>query len=307
MSDIDVLMNQEREDFKKMSRYISNPNPQQILYNNTPLPDFLGLTPSEMESILYDPFAGDSDFFIRHIPNSELDKIPFFALTEHLILLIYRDKSIKLTKKGYLPCKYCEELLQQKFIEEKMYEWKIRKMSHEKYFSSITAARLVLLYSGVIKADKGRLRISDFGSYFLEEGRRFLLFREVFGAYCDDLLWARLDGNGSSTLIGQAGFVFSLAMLKHYGNVSRPLTFYLNKYKKAFPQVGKHVTNYSFMSSERQYIRCFSIRLFECFFRWFGLAKLDSEENIIEPEKMYYSKTNILDQYFATPLIEEYL
>lgn len=100
------------EDFKNMSRFEEEINSYKILLNNHPIQDFLGLTPSEMHDLIYDPYGRNSGFQIKKVSDNALNQIPFFLLAEHLILMIYRDKYTKLTSKGCLSLKYCKELLE---------------------------------------------------------------------------------------------------------------------------------------------------------------------------------------------------
>lgn len=294
-------VNIQLEDFKKISRFVEDEtNPRQILLNNYPTFDFLGLTPSEMHDIIYDPFGEGSDFQIKNVTNNILDQIPFFLLTEHLLLMIYRDKFAKLTPKGCLSIKYCNELLAKKIIEEDIYEGQIRKVTREAYFASIKAARIIVELGGLVLIKKNKMYLSQYALQLMQEKNRLELFQTIFEAYSSDFLWAHLDGFRSE-LIGQLGFVFSLSMLKYYGSSSRPISFYLDKYKRAFPQLENHLQDFPSFPKERQLVLCYKSRLFERFFEWFGLAKLDGKESIFEPGNNTYSKTNIVDVLFDTP------
>lgn len=299
-------MNTEDEDFLKMSRKNENFTSHQILLNNYPLKDFLGLTPSEMHSLIHDPFGDDSGFQINTVDDDVFDKIPFFVLAEELLLMIYRDQKVKLTSKGFLPLKYCDELGKKGIIKESIYELPERKRIGEEYLPSIKAARIALILGELITCENNKIIVSDYGSQLLEGGDRQELFEVIFYAFTENFLWAHLDGYGSA-LIGQFGFVFSISLLKHYGETSKDLIFYANKYKEAFPLLINHLKDYSYYPKEQQFLSCYRLRLFERFFQWFGFVKVD-EFNFLKMEKCKFSKTDIVDKLFITPeLLKQFL
>lgn len=299
-------MNTEDEDFLKMSRMNANFKVEHLLLNNYPLKDFLGLTPSEMHTIICDPFGDDSGFQIKVVEDDILDKIPFFILAEELLLIIYRDRKVKLTSKGFLPLKYCDELGGEEIIKESIYELPERKRIGEDYLPSIKAARIALMLGELITCKNNKIIVSDYGFELLEDGDRDELFKTIFYAFTENFLWAHLDGYASA-LTGQLGFVFSLSMLKHYGKTSHDLVFYANKYKEAFPLLMNHFKDYPYYSKEKQFLSCYRVRLFERFFQWFGFVNTD-EFDLLKTEKCRYSKTDLVDKLFVTPeLLEQFL
>ncbi len=299
-------MNPEDEDFSKMRRRNENFTSEHILFNNYPLKDFLGLTPFEMHSIIYDPFGDDSEFQVKIVEDDIQDKIPFFMLAEELLLIIYRARKVKLTSKGFLPLKYCDELGRKEIIKESIYELPERKRIGEDYLPSFKAARIALMLGELITCKNNKIIVSDYGFQLLEDGDRHELFKIIFYAFTEKFLWAHLDGHGSA-LIGQLGFVFSLSMLKHYVETSRDLIFYANKYRDAFPLLMNYLKDYSYYSKEKQFLSCYRLRVFERFFQWFGFINVD-EFDLLNTEKCRYCKTNIVDKLLITPeLFKQFL
>lgn len=294
-------MSSKIEDFSGLSRYFSIlSNPDKILYNNSPVPDFLGLTPSEMHELIYQPFKEGSDFYLNRVNDEILDQIPFFLLAEHLLLMIYRDKYIKLTPKGCLSTKYCSELIEKKLLKELVYEGQIRKRLLEKYFPSIEAIRLILQLSKLVIKKNNSLKLSKSALLLLQEKRRFELFKKIFETYTHLFSWAYLDGyNGEMT--GQLGFAFSITLLKHFGNDSHTLSFYFNLYKKAFPQLSYQFQDYPYFPAEKQFISCYKTRLFDRFFEWFGLVKQEDNPDFMNLGNTKYTKNSIVDKLFTTP------
>ena len=72
-----------------------------LLRNNTPLDIFYGLTPNEMDHLMYDTFDDRSPIQFRpDISDATLDKIPFFRLAEAFVKIVQREKRMKLTPSG---------------------------------------------------------------------------------------------------------------------------------------------------------------------------------------------------------------
>jgi hypothetical protein len=88
-----------------------------LLRNNTPLDDFLGLSPTEIHHLLYDTFGDKSPVQFRdNIDDETLDQIPLFRIAEEFLKIIYRDNQIKLTPLGALPKKVMVELYDKRFL-----------------------------------------------------------------------------------------------------------------------------------------------------------------------------------------------
>jgi hypothetical protein len=91
--------------------------PLRVLFDNTPLDDFCGMTLNEIRNLLYNPFDKTSPLKINSdIDDDTLNNIPFFRLTEELLKIVQREKHVKLTPLGALPKKVLHELYDHKFI-----------------------------------------------------------------------------------------------------------------------------------------------------------------------------------------------
>ncbi|MBK8788134.1 MAG: hypothetical protein IPN43_16980 [Chitinophagaceae bacterium] len=67
-------------------------------YNLAPLRDFQGLTPNQMDSLLYKPYSKTSPVQLKdNLTDQVLDKIPYFRLTEELLKIIELKGRLKLT------------------------------------------------------------------------------------------------------------------------------------------------------------------------------------------------------------------
>lgn len=77
-----------------------------LLQNNSPIDDFLGLSPNQMHHLIYGAFSDNSPVqFHNDIDDTTLDRIPLFRIVEEYLNILQRDKQIKLTPLGALPKK----------------------------------------------------------------------------------------------------------------------------------------------------------------------------------------------------------
>ncbi len=176
------MMNDDYKDFDE------NPGPifkgstpeleaMRLLYNNRPLDDFCGLSPAEMDHLLYEPYVEKSSLRIRtDISDTTLDAIPFFRLAEELLKIIQRDKFVKLTPLGALPRKCLHELYGHRFIPEWAIEHGVCKLSREVDSISITSVHLTVELTGLTRKVHGKLMLTKTGVTFLQAGKRKELF-----------------------------------------------------------------------------------------------------------------------------------
>ena len=103
-----------------------------LLRNNSPLDEFLGLSPTEIHHLIYDTFGEKSPVQFRDdIDNETLDQIPLFRIVEEFLKIIYRDKQIKLTPLGALPKKVMVEIYDKGFLHDERIESGLTKLWKE--------------------------------------------------------------------------------------------------------------------------------------------------------------------------------
>ena len=90
------------------------------------------------------------------------------------------------------------------------------------------------------------------------------LLKELILAFGQKFNWSYFDGYGSQP-IGSIGWLYSIYLVATYGNVSRPTTFYAEKYFKAFPALMN-------VPDRGDPFDCYEIRSFDRFMILFGLV-----------------------------------
>jgi len=270
-----------------------------ILINNSPLEDFCGLTPTEMHHLLYDSHGDKSPVRLRtDIDNSTLDGVPFFRLTEELLRIFLRDKSIKLTPLGALPRKILHELYSHRLITEDIIEAGVSKLAREIDSVAITTIHLNTLLTGVIKKAKGKLTLTKKGLRLLQPEHRRELFKETLVTFTVRFSWGYNDGYPQHP-IGQLGWGFTVYLLNRFGEREQTGEFYAKKYLQAFPRFLTFFPERDFGTPIEDFTNCFRLRTFERFLEWFGLIRVGRSHGILERHSYTVSRTDLMNKVFS--------
>jgi hypothetical protein len=268
-----------------------------LLRNNTPLDDFLGLSPTEIHHLLYDTFSDKSPIQFRDdIDDKTLDQIPLFRIAEEFLKIIQRDKQIKLTPLGALPKKVMVELYDKRFLLEELVESGISKLWREEDSISIRSARLTAELAGLVKKTNGKLTLTKTGTKLLETNNRLQIFKQFFQAFTDKFMWSFNDGYPEQP-IGQLGWAFSVIMLDKFGDQPQTVDIYADKYLKAFP---KFITffRHDYSTPQEQFFRCYGVRTFDRFFLWFGFVTVDKQKIFLDLDTDKFKRTDLVKRIF---------
>jgi hypothetical protein len=269
-----------------------------ILKNNTPQDDFSGLTPNEFHQLLYFTFSFDSPLqFQTTIDNSVLDRIPFFRIAEAFLKIVEREKSIKLTALGNLPRKVVLELYENKFFLDRDIESGLMRINKEEDCTIVATARLTTHVAKLVRTSKGKLLLTKNGADFLKTENRLELFKFIFRAYTVGFNWNYNDLYPESPT-GQLGFAYSMYLLHIHGDKSETVDFYAEKYLKALPKLLLHFPDEGYSSIEDTFKHCYSLRVIDHFFDWFGLADVTRPDSIFSDESTKIRKTEVFNLLF---------
>lgn len=268
-----------------------------LLLNNSPVDDFLGLSPTEIHNLLYDTFGDKSPVQFRDdIDDKTLDQIPLFKIVEDYLKIIQRDKHIKLTPLGALPKKVMVELYDKRFLLDEHIESGITKLWKEDDCIAIRSARLTAEIAGLVKKVSGKLTLTRTGTKLLETNNRLQIFRQFFQAFTNKFLWSFNDGYPEQP-IGQLGWAFSLILLDRFGHQPQTVEYYADKYLRAFP---KFITFFQpdYSTPERQFFSCYGVRTFDRFFLWFGFVTVDKQKIFIDLDTDKFKRTDLVKRIF---------
>lgn len=268
-----------------------------LLLNNSPVDDFLGLSPTEIHNLLYDTFGDKSPVQFRDdIDDKTLDQIPLFKIVEDYLKIIQRDKHIKLTPLGALPKKVMVELYDKRFLLDEHIESGITKLWKEDDCIAIRRARLTAEIAGLVKKVSGKLTLTRTVTKLLETNNRLQIFRQFFQAFTNKFLWSFNDGYPEQP-IGQLGWAFSLILLDRFGDQPQTVEYYADKYLRAFP---KFITFFQpdYSTPERQFFKCYGVRTFDRFFLWFGFVTVDKQKIFIDLDTDKFKRTDLVKRIF---------
>jgi hypothetical protein len=238
--------------------------------NNSPVDDFEGYSPDEMQVLLYDFFNVECVVQLKKNENKVYDSIPFLNQIKFLCKIIAENKELTLTKTGRLPVKTVAEIYNQGNLKEDAIEKGFAKLYKEEGVPTIELTRIILELSQVVKKRNNKLSITAKGKKLITNNH--LLFLHIFEVFVTKFNWGYFDGYENED-IGQLGFGFSLILLDKYGSDFKSTNFYSNKYFKAF---SFETENINLLTNNK---RAYPLRTFDRFLEYFGLVKMTNKSH----------------------------
>ena len=265
--------------------------------NAAPLAQFSGLSPEQMQYVLYQPLGPASPVRLRDkIADAALDGVPFLCLTEALMRVVQREGRIKLTAGGALPRKVIQELYGQYSERLEYMDGGTAGFNREADWQLLHTVREIATMGGLLRKALGSLTVTKNGAALLAPARRAALLRVVLTTYTEKFNWAYHDGYGESTEhIGRYGWPFSVYLLARFGAETRPPDFYAAKYQTAFPDLLDDLVDEPYAPAEAQFRGAYACRTFMRFGQWFGLVDFTFPR--WEPPVM------VSEQVAATPVL----
>ncbi|MFO7736625.1 MAG: hypothetical protein R6W70_10505, partial [bacterium] len=255
-------------DFQNMQKHLNQMMNKQ---NNRSIPEFEGYSPAEMHQILHFTFGKESPLKLKKLSDSDYKKIPMLNQIKYLTDLIDRKGELRLTRRGYLPTKTVSELYEQKFLKDKFIEEGIQKLYKETDSMTINLTRILTELSKLVKKRNGKLSLTKSSRKILADD--YKLLRLIFSTFATKFNWAYYDRYpGMKT--GQLGYGFSLILLSKYGHKKRLDSFYAEKYLNAYPRLLDAVEPDNVENLKDQMNRCYSLRTFDRFLKYFGLINI---------------------------------
>lgn len=249
-------------------------------HNSTPRSDFNGLSPEEMQNIMYHPFTEQCVVSLNKLGKEQYEKIPLVRQT--LFLMNTLDKTeLKLTKLGWLPLKIVAEayaLGQPEWIIEEFQSKRINEYDA----NSVWMARIILELLGWVKTRKGMLSLTIKGKKALSD----------IDSASNEILRFSLVGVGLHTFDGNEdgrtgnwGLAYSVWLLNKYGSTWHPGDFYQEHYQKVFnfPDI----------------YNIYETRVFARLFYWLGLVETRLNKQTNPPYQWEYLRTDLLQMIFS--------
>ena len=298
----DELAKQIEEEFKRMGKQpgsFEELNKVAALinerYNNAPLSDFEGLSPSQMHllnNFLFSEYCPVR--FNPNLSNSELLDSPMVQVSIKLLEIINQSDGLKLTEKGNLPRKTVLQIHELGYFKtDKDYLINISK--EEDYFQ-LHICNIILKLSGITIIRKEKIFLSKKGVACINN--HFNLFSELLQTFCLKFNKAYMDRYEGEE-IGNVGAGFVLYLLSKFGSEKREITFYSDIYYRAFPMLKDQIKPILTISISGMLTGCLKNRLFWGFSS-FGLIELEEQLDSSYHSKYLVKNTILFKQAFIT-------
>ncbi len=238
-------------------------------------PEFLGLSPEQMNDILYHSFEKTSEFVMLNQDLSS-EKTLEVAIVKEAVYFLRRFgelQPLKATAKGNLPQAFAREI-HNRFPDHPEFAFRI---ASEEDDPKLNALRHILEMCGWIKKRNQKFSLTQKGKILNEKGFGPEDFHHLFQTYIRKFNWASGDLYPEFHIIQQA-FLFSCYMLHlkaKTGITANELSTY---FIQAFPAVVKaEKRNPPFEGSLEIVQHCFYIRFIERFCQYFGLVTVEKK------------------------------
>lgn len=278
--------------------------------NSIGLKEFLGLSPNQMQQIIYGSFEPGSVMAFKTCPDEVLDQIPFFRMCEEILKhTVLAKNPFKLTAStSALPVKTVQALYDTGIHKDEGIEKGYVKLYKETDCNFIHIAKFVLELTGVVRKVHGKWNLTKNGEKLTKPGARNALFQAVFLKFLHKFNWAFLDFFPEMPQeFGRIGAGFSLAMFANFGDEARGTDFYCDHYMKAFPAFETQVISFqrSFHTLEDAFHSMYELRVVQRFADWFGFVEIVEKRELLSKTYSRIRKTGVLEEVFNMPLLHE--
>jgi hypothetical protein len=267
--------------------------------NNAPLNDFDGLTPTQMQALLYAPLGPESVVQLKAASCEEsAAAVPLLALSDMLLNEIREAGNLKLTAKGNLPVSVCVSLVERDLISWKYMDY-VKKYTEDN-IPYIWPLKDHLLAEGLVKKRNNKLSLTKNGERYrmMPNSERLLHILTFFTSRFDWRNLYRLEDGGTC---GNLGWAYSIYLLLKNGHRRLDTEFYFEKWMMAFEKERWENGADPGFRDQVDWLRyAYNTRFFECFAVWFGLVKL---HEIKIPgqifNKLEVEKSALMDELFT--------
>ena len=273
-------------------------NELNLAINRYPLDDFEGFSPHEMYGLIYFTYDEEKSPMILNveIDDQQISQIKFINDIIQYLGKLREQQPLKLTQKGNLPRKLCRELCDLDYFEDestKNYYTKhpIMREDDSHYIHLINVFTRLL---GFTRKKHGKLLLTKKCENYLDSISSSEFYTFLFKTFTRKFNWGYPDFYPESWIL-QSGFGFSIYLVQKYGDKSREKNFYSGKYIRAFPSLIKDFPDTKYSTSEKDFQRCYHLRVFERFLKRFGLIEIEEKGDFLS-KSHFITKTDLIDK-----------
>jgi len=267
--------------------------------NREPLDHFLGLSPEQMQRLLYRPQAEVTDIVTlnKYLSHEELMDIPVVKEVVYFLKRLSELQPLKATATGNLPRAFAQEIHDQ-FPDH--YEFPHRIMSENEDWK-LMSLRYILDLCGWCKKQNQRFSLTRNGQKLIDNGFAADDFYHLLEIYMRKFNWTSRDHYPELTIIQQAA-LFSCYLL-HLKARAYTHTDDLSQYFiQAFPAAADTVPGSPFETPEKTVQGAFSVRFIERFGEYFGLVEVRREKKGLWQADRHVKITPLFEKIFQWQL-----
>jgi hypothetical protein len=249
-------------------------------YNNTGQDRFDGLSPEQMQGLLY---ARWGENLITINPQKfDGNDMPIIKQIKYFLNIINKNHEIPLTKVGNIPPAIVKDIYSQKFITDRIIESGIIKLTKETDVRNIVMMKILCKIAGLARIRNNKMFLTKKAEKIINSND---LFEYLFEATCNKYNWAYFDSFVNET-IGQFGYNYTLYLIDKYGNDWRDESFYADLYFKAFDH---------FKDDDEYYMlkECYAHRVLNQVLKYYGLIEYENKKF----ERGNIRKTELFEKY----------
>jgi hypothetical protein len=261
-----------------------------------PFGDFDGLTPDEAYGYIFDALdpVASPIIFNEDVEPDVIERVPFFRDVAGFLGLVRAEEPLKLTQKGNLPLAFCKKIVDLGLAGPDDRWLKEHGFRSELDCHDLHLVNILCRMAGLTRKTHGKVSLTRRGERCLGVENSLDLCKRLFFTYVGRFNWGFEDWYEEATSI-QAGFAFSMYLVKKYGDSANEVEFYADKFAAAFPFVIRSFSGRRMRTPEEEFLLCYSLRTFERFLLRFGLVDVTREKDE-ERDRRWITKSDLFDK-----------
>lgn len=244
--------------------------------NERPREDFVGLSPVQMDAVLYRPF--DSPEFVT-FPDP-VPVTPHCAATDLALWLAEElgDEGVRRTVSGNLPRAASRRILS-RWADSPWNDGSAEpdRLRSETDFPALHRMRVLMELAGLIRKHRGSFLLTRAARRRITPGGAASLYPLLLQTHAQRLNWAWMDYHAEAPMLQQT-FLFSLWLLHCFGDDWHPVGFYADAVLRAFPMLLDDFPDTDWQTPEQGFENAYQLRMFHRFAEFFGLVEIWSSD-----------------------------
>ena len=243
--------------------------------NNRSIDDFLGLSPGQMDCILYDAVEEKEQIlsFNDSFEPGLLENVEAVGKIKLLLNMVGEAGEAKATKNGFLPIKIVNAI--GNFNEPEFYH-----ITSEEVADEVRAVRFAATDCGWLKKKNGKFSLTKKGEQIFKNGFTPAHYVTLLKYWIFDYSWSFSDGFPEYPRLQQAS-LFALYILREKAQEGVPIPELALLFARAFPKICAQNSadpNTSNEPHNREFPCIFNLRFIERFAIAFGLVEATKDK-----------------------------